>query len=219
MRNFFWFSLLTVAISGNAWAQSAMLGKRAGQWETSAGIYSTSSLTASGSNGSSIDVDSGYGLAFSLGYNVTDQLAVRFDGSWTNPDYTAVVNTVEDGPFELDHELSLFTGQFSGVWNLLPGAFTPYLQAGIGWTYVDSNVADGPPTTGCWWDPWWGYICSDFFSTYSDTSFSWNIGAGLRYELSRSMFVRGGYELLQLDGGEGVDPDFDNFRIELGWKF
>ena len=90
---------------------------------------------------------------------------------------------------------------------------------GIGWTNIDSNVTDGPPVTGCWWDPWWGYICAPFYSTYNDTNFSWNVGAGLRFDFSRTMFVRGGYEMTTIDGNSSADPTFDAFRIELGWKF
>jgi hypothetical protein len=53
----------------------------------------------------------------------------------------------------ISHRLSHFTGQVDGVWNVLEGPFTPYLQAGVGWTHLDSNVSYGAPSTGCWWDP------------------------------------------------------------------
>jgi opacity protein-like surface antigen len=210
---------LCTGLSAPVFAQMKSMVARTGHWEGSVGLYGTSSESASGTNGSGIDVDGGIGLSLGLGYHFSEHLAVRFDGSWARPDYSARFNTEEDGLVEIDQELSLFSGQVSGVYHLLPGAFTPYLQAGIGWTYVDSNVADGPPVTGCWWDPWWGYICSNFFSTYSETSFSWNLGAGLRYDLNRDMFVRGGYEMLSIDSGEGVKPAFDTFRLEIGWKF
>jgi opacity protein-like surface antigen len=93
------------------------------------------------------------------------------------------------------------------------------VQAGLGWTYIDSNVSDGRPTTGCWWDPWWGYVCADFYDTYDDNRFSYGAGAGLRYEFRNGMFVKGSYNLLELDGeGNGADPSFDLWRLELGWK-
>jgi opacity protein-like surface antigen len=193
--------------------------QRAGKWESTFGLYLTGSESAGGINESSVDIDSGYGAGFSAGYNFTQNLALRFDGSWSRADYEAVLDSEDDGLVTISHRLSAFTGQFNGVWNILDGAFTPYLQAGVGWTYLDSNVSDGPPTTGCWWDPWWGYICSNFYSTYSETNFSWNVGAGLRYEFGRGMFVRGGWEQTTIDGGKGVDPSFDAFRFELGWLF
>ncbi len=193
--------------------------KRAGKWETNIGLYISGSESEDGLNNSSIDVDTGYGFGFGIGYNFSDHLALRFDGSWVRPDYDAILDTEDEGLVEISHRLSMFNGQFNGVWNILDGPFTPYLQAGVGWTYIDSNVADGPPSTGCWWDPWWGYICAPFYSTYSDTNFSWNVGAGLRYELGRGMFVRGAWERTHIDGGSGVDPEFDAYRFELGWMF
>lgn len=191
--------------------------QRAGKWETTFGLYLTGSESVGGTRESSVDIDSGWGAGFSVGYNFTQNLALRFDGAWSRADYDAVLDTEDNGLVEISHELSAFTGQFNGVWNILDGAFTPYLQAGIGWTYLDSNVRDGPPSTGCWWDPWWGYICSNFYSTYNETNFSWNVGAGLRYEFGRGMFVRGGWEQMTIDGGGGVDPGFDAFRFEFGW--
>ncbi|EAQ98884.1 porin family protein [Congregibacter litoralis] len=193
--------------------------QRSGKWETTIGLYLTGSESSDGLNESSVDIDSGYGIGFSAGYNFTQNLALRFDGSWSRADYDAVLDTEDEGLVFINHRLTTFTGQFNGVWNLLDGPFTPYVQAGIGWTYLDSNVADGPPSTGCWWDPWWGYICSNFYSTYAETNFSWNIGAGLRYEFGRGMFVRGGWEQTTIDGGQGADPTFDAFRAELGWQF
>lgn len=194
--------------------------QRAGRWETTLGVFATSSESASGANGSSIDVDTGYGLAFGVGYNFTQKLALRFDGAFLRADYDAILNTEDEGPVDISHRLTGFNGQINGVWNLLEGNFTPYLQAGIGWTYLDSNVSDGPPSTGCWWDPWWGYICAPFYSTYSDTNFSFNVGAGLRYEFGRGMFARGGWEQTHVDGNSGgADPTFDAFRVEIGWLF
>lgn len=199
------------------WVSSST--QRAGKWETSVGLYLTGSESSDGLNESSVDIDSGYGLAFGVGYNFTQNLALHFDGAWSRADYDAILDTEDDGLVEINHRLSAFTGQFNGVWNIVDGAFTPYVQAGIGWTFLDSNVTDGPPSTGCWWDPWWGYVCSNFYSTYSETNFSWNVGAGLRYEFGRGMFVRGGWEQTNIDGGSGADPSFDAFRAELGWLF
>ncbi len=192
---------------------------REGRWEAGFGLYLTGSESANGLNESSVDIDDGLGFGFSTGYNFTRYLALHFDASWFRADYDAILNTENEGLVGINHRLSAFNGQLKGVWNLFDAAFTPYLQAGIGWTYLDSNVSDGTPSTGCWWDPWWGYICSDFYSTYSDTSFSWNVGAGLRYEFRGGMFARAGWEQITIDGGQGVDPRFDAYRFELGWLF
>lgn len=191
---------------------------RAGQWETTLGVYGTKSENADGTNGSGADIDGTLGLTFSVGYNFSDHLALRFDGSWLAPDYTATLATEERGLVEIDNELDVFSGQFNGVYHLMDGPFTPYVQAGLGWTYIDSNIVDGLPSTGCWWDPWWGYICANFYSTYSTTNFSWNVGLGLRYEFRSDMFIRGGWEQTRIDS-DGTNPSFDALRLEIGWQF
>ena len=33
------------------------------------------------------------------------------------------------------------------------------------------------------------------------------------------MFLRGGWERTHIDGGNGADPQFDSYRVELGWLF
>jgi len=199
------------------WATDTV--NRTGRWETTLGLYGTGEDGTTGPQKSSLDIFRGYGVGFSVGYNFTQNLAMRFDGTWSRADYDAVLNTEDEGIKIISHRLSNFTGQFNGVWNILDGPFTPYLQAGVGWTYLNSNVARGAPSTGCWWDPWWGYVCQNFYSTYRDTNFSFNVGAGLRYEFRRDMFVRGGWERVMIDGREGADPTLDNLRIEVGWLF
>ena len=144
---------------------------------------------------------------------------VGADLEWLSPDYKATLLNDQGETTIIDHKFSQFNGRIKATYNFMDRPFTPYIEGGFGWTYVDSNVADGPPITGCWWHPWWGYICSSFFSTYSDSNFSWNVGVGLRFDLNRDMFIRGGYEMTTIDGNSSADPTFDAFRIELGWTF
>ena len=181
-------------------AGPSVAGERANTWEFSAGLFGTSSEESNGRNGASLDVDSAVGFAFGIGYNFTEKFAVLFNGGYVEPDYEATYNTDE-------------------VWLFMDGPFTPFVTGGFGGTYADSNVSGGPPVTGCWWDPWWGYICQDFFDTYDDTLFSYGIGAGLRYDFENSLFVRGSINRTWADGnGDGADPEFDSWRLEVGWK-
>jgi hypothetical protein len=86
-------------------------------------------------------------------------------------------------------------------------------------TSLDSNIADGLPTTGCWWDYWWGYVCRSYWSTYSDTSFSYGGGLGIRWDINGALFMRASYNLLKIDtGGNSNDPTLDMGRIEIGWR-
>ena len=102
----------------------------------------------------------------------------------------------------------------------LEGPLSPFVEAGIGWSYFDSNVADGPPVTGCWWHPWWGYICSNFYSTFSSTEFSYGAALGLRYIMRGGMTLKLSVNQYWLDvGNAGGDPELNAARLEVGWSF
>ena len=210
-------SLAMLLLNASALAAETDRGRN---WEATLQIIGSGSESSGGEEGSSIRFDSTVGWAFGITYNISEHLSLGFDGSFLRPDYKAVIVPEDDDAFTIRHRASIFNGALNGTWNIMKGNFTPYLQLGIGWTNVDSNVADGPPSTGCWWDPWWGYICSDFYSTYKDNRFSWNAGAGLRYEFQNSMFVKGSINRVYLDGGNNAaDPTFDMWKLELGWMF
>ncbi len=74
--------------------------------------------------------------------------------------------------------------------------------------------------TGCYWHPWWGYICSGYYRTFKGTDFSYGGGAGLRYDFPGGSFVRGSYSVYKLDiGGDAADPELQSLKLEYGWRF
>ena len=202
-------------------AQGQSSGRGQG-WDFSlAGIYQQPDV-ASGQGGSSLDVDDAWGFGFNIGYNFNDRLSVSADFDFLRPDYKAVLVDENDPTniITVDHTLSQFNSRFKGTFNFTDGPFVPYIEAGFGWTNVDSNVADGPPITGCWWHPWWGYICSNFYSTFSQTNTTYGGGIGMRYELVGNSFIKASYNLWQLDtGSQSADPQLESLRIEWGWSF
>jgi len=60
---------------------------------------------------------------------------MHFDASFFRADYDAILDTENQGLVGINHRLSAFNGQLKGVWNIFDAAFTPYLQAGIGWFF------------------------------------------------------------------------------------
>jgi opacity protein-like surface antigen len=193
---------------------------RGGAWEASFILLGSSSESAKGDMGSSIDFDSDVGWGFDATYNINQNLAIGFDAAFLRPKYSAVIVPDGGSPQAIDYKADVFNGAVNGTWNIMKGNFTPYIQVGLGWTHFDSNVTDGPPVTGCWWDPWLGYVCSSFYSTYQDTRFSWNGGLGLRYEFPNDMFMKASYNKVWIDGGKNQsDPDFDMWKLEIGWMF
>jgi opacity protein-like surface antigen len=211
------FVLFTVP--GIALAQ----GNRAHSWEWSFAVLYQESKSMSSAGGSSLKVDDDYGLGVNFGYNLTDHLTLGVDLDWLSPDYQAVLVDDMVSPARtttINHEFSQFNGRIKGTYTFLDGPLMPFVEAGIGWSYFDSNVLDGPPVTGCYWHPWWGYICTNFYSTFSETTFTYGAGVGLRYHFRGGSFLKASYNVWELDGiGNVSDSTISGARVEFGWGF
>ncbi len=209
-----------VLLSFSAFATTAFAqGDRAGTWEAGFSISDFSSESVQGSSGSGLDVESEVGYGFALNYNVTDRLAVGGDLIFSSPDYQAV--RVVDGSLiadTVDAEMDIATLQFKGTFYFTEGALAPYAEIGAGWSKVDSNLVE-ESSTSCWWDPWWGYVCADYYETYSDTRTSLGYGLGLRWELSDAFVARASYSVLEIDGEYTGDTSVDALRVDFQWRF
>jgi len=218
--------LLFVALLSVPAISMAQGSGRAHSWDFSvSGIYQQGD-SASGDGGSSLKVDDEFGFGFNIGYNWTDNLNFSADLEFLRPDYTAVVISEPNPPdgsmqtTRVDHRLSQFNGRFKGTYYLTDGPFVPFVEAGVGWSFIDSNVASGPPQGFCWWHPWWGYVCESFVDTFSSTEFSYGAGAGFRYELLGGSFIKASYNVWKLDTGSSrADPSLESFKLEYGWRF
>ncbi len=215
--------MLAVLWSAALQAQGSFLPQRMERtdtWETYLTFTRQGSVSIGGLQGTDIDFDSAAGFGFGLNYNFNNHLSLGGEFLFARPDYEARFVDENGDPYVIDHTASVFTGQLRGTWNILAGPLTPYVEGSLGWTNVDSNVANGPPVTGCWWDPWWGYICRDFFATYNDSNFSYSIGVGGRWDISPGFAVRAGYTRQKLDLGSSTqDPEFDTARVDLVWRY
>ena len=210
--------IFLAALPGLASAQ----GNRAGAWEWSFAAIYQDSASSGAEGGSNLKLDSELGLGINFGYNFTNKLYLGGDFEWLRPDFSATL--IEDAPdarsTTINHTMSQFNGRIKGVLTFLEGPLSPFVEAGIGWSYFDSNVADGPPITGCWWHPWWGYICENFYSTFSSTEFSYGGALGLRYIMRGGMTWKLSVNQYWLDvGNAGGDPELNAARLEIGWSF
>jgi opacity protein-like surface antigen len=197
-------------------------GNRANTWEASLSAIFQESKSISGGAGSSLNVDSDTGIGINFAYNWSNKLSFGMDFEFLQPDYVATL--VDDtGLLEdlvINHEMSQFNGRFKGTFNLMDGYFTPFLEAGLGWSYFDSNVQDGPPQTGCWWHPWYGYICNNFYDTFDETLFTYGAGVGVRWEFTGGSFLKASYNYWEMDGmGQSEDSALEAGRLEFGWRF
>ena len=211
----------SAAVAAVATSESAIRDERAGEWNLSLQAIYLGSKSGSGSNGSSINIQDDWGLGFMVGYNFTNHFALSFEMNFLEPryDYTFVPEDPNPTPQTISEKLTIFNGLLTGTYNVLEGPVTPFIDLSLGLTNLDSNVTQGLPTTGCWWDYWWGYVCQSWWSTYSDTSFSYGGALGVRWDISSAIFLRASYNLLRIDtGSSSSDPTLDMGRIEIGWR-
>jgi len=195
---------------------------RAGRWEGFFGARLLLSDSADFAGGSSIDTEDDLGFAFGMGYNFNNHWSLSGEMSWADLSYDGDVVSGTDSTISerISGELDVGTIGATLTFHLLEGPLTPYASASLGWTWIDTNIATGSPEFGCWWDPWWGYICTPVVDTVSDDSTNYGLGLGLRWDFGPSAFARFGYEQRWLDiqNANGT-PDFGSFRLDVGGKF
>ena len=179
--------------------------------------FGTSSWTSNG--GTKVDVNGDVGWGFGFGYNLKEQVRLGFEFTWSDTSYNALVVTDLPSIVDVSGILETSTGRFGVQYNILHKALTPFISAGLGWTYVDSNIPTGPAEGGCWWDPWYGQICTTWQPTATDTGFSYGAGVGVRGELTEVFFLQGSYNMAWFDFDNTSSVDFSGWRFEMGWKF
>jgi opacity protein-like surface antigen len=190
-------------------------------WELQASLFSTSSLSLKGEQGSGLAINSDLGFGVGATYNFNNHWALGFGLDWVSPRYTATYIPEAGPPAQtLRANMDTLSLQVNGTYNFLEGPITPFVQAGFGWTNVDSNIASGPPSTGCWWDPWWGYICDTFYSTYGDDLVSWSGAVGVRWDISPYFSLKGSYGILEMNTSPNTqDASIDSFRADFVWRY
>ena len=202
-----------------AWGQGAFQfgpDERAGEWNTIINISYSSSEFLEGPADLSLSIRDAWGFGFGLAYNFNNYLALGFEFNFRSPDYTLTGTPEgETEPQVLSHEMNVFSGLVKGTWHIFPTKFTPFIDINAGFAHLDSNIKNGP--SYCYPDWYWGWVC--FSSTYSDTSFTYGGAAGLRWDITRGFFMRGSYGIQLIDIGNTSDPEFNNARVDFGWRF
>ena len=211
--------VLVVLLSMNAVAEIPN-SYRTERWEGGFRLLGLQGQTLNGDRGSEVRIDDDIGFGFDFAYNLDEHVQFGFALEWVDTDFRTSNEIDPAGRFEGSGELEMTTMALNGTYHFFRKALTPYVQGAIGATYLDTNVPTGPSVPVCWWDPWWGYYCGYDTPTLSDTVFSYEVGAGIRLDVSDRFFMRGGYSQQWLDVDRGVDTlDQGLWRFGIGWVF
>ena len=171
--------------------------------------------------GSSASLDDDFGITATFGYRFNSNLELQVALDWQDTDYDVDLVT-DPGGLHLSGNGSLesFTPRVSVQYNFMPGDFTPFVSAGIGWSFIDTNIPEGRPQNVCWWDPWWGYVCGTVQDSKDIDGFEYQVGAGLRWDFSPGYSMRFAYEKHWIDIDEATStPDVDQFRLGFVFRY
>jgi opacity protein-like surface antigen len=206
---------VTAIFSSLAWAQGSCA--RCGEMEISIPIIYTDSATIEGEGNSEVDINSDWSPAFSIGYNYDSHFNVSGLFSWSSRGYEAKIVGNDLLNNHYNGTLDAFTMMLNGTYYFLDKNITPFVSGGLGLTYTDTNIPSGMGETYCYWDPWWGYVCSSYVPTKTDNSWNYNLGLGLRWDATSSFSLQAGYNKSWVDfgGASGGMPDFDIFKLDI----
>jgi hypothetical protein len=165
-------------------------------------------------------LDDAAGPSFAWGFGLrmappTGNVALRLD--------------IENARFNIDNAALLENDAWSAdagsgrIWDFQLNAefgmkndapFRIYGIAGIGYGQLYANVTEGVLVGGCYWDPWWGYICgsgvaNEILAEASRWAFSSRVGAGMSYKVGYSgpaVFVEARYGMLFTGGESAPEP-------------
>jgi opacity protein-like surface antigen len=198
-------------------APAPVYGPEAGDWEFRVGPIFGLSQNVDFSNGSA-DIKGTIGIKTGAAYYLTEHLALGGNFSFSRGDFSSTVSNNGLAVGVQNGKETSSTLLFDGRYSFLNGPLRPYIGGGLGYSWVDTNIASGAPVAGCWWDPWWGYVCSGYQPTHGTSSWVGQMGAGLQYNFSHEFGVSAGYleNWLKL---ASKSTAIGGFEVMFDWRF
>jgi opacity protein-like surface antigen len=216
-------ALFGTIVPGPADAQnfsSSRPGGRGENWDFILSPIYSESATIDGQGGSSVELNDDWGFGMGLGYNFNDNFQLNGLFNWSYRSYEATVVKGDGTTGRYNNNMESTTLSLNGVYYPMSGNFTPFVSGGVGYTWVDTNIPDGPPVGTCWYDPWYGYWCDSYVPTKTESDFSYNAGIGVRFDVNRQFGLQAGYYKTWIDIGKASDtPDFDIWRFDFIFRF
>jgi opacity protein-like surface antigen len=215
-------AILAVGLLSSHAVMAFQDSSRGNTWEGAFRMTSVQGDTYTAGTGSSAETDNSVGWGFGFGYNVNENLVLSGNFNWADIDYSVIAPAAGGGSPAVKGNGTLETStlSFNGTYNILRKSFTPFVSGGFGATYVDTNVPNGAPYPVCWYDPWYGYYCGTVVPTKQETDFSYAVGAGVRWDVTDSFFMKAAANKLWLDASGNVGhPSFVSYSVDFGIRF
>ncbi|HEY8539411.1 MAG TPA: outer membrane beta-barrel protein, partial [Steroidobacteraceae bacterium] len=188
-------------------------------WEFGAHLLYMNSADVGFRGGSSVSTEDEVGVSIAVAYRFNSRFEVQLDLDSYSVDYDVSIVSDTREPFRGRGTLDTVSPRFSATFNFLEGPLTPYVTAGIGWSFIDTNIPEGPAYLDCFWDPWWGRICERRQDTRTIDDLTYKAGLGLRWDFSPRFTLRVGYEKKWIDFDEATStPDFDQFKAGVMFR-
>jgi len=202
-------------------AQAAFNDSRVEKWEFYLAPKLTNSKVLQFENGAEADINKRSSLAFGFGYNINAHIELSMEFGSSSANYTSTIIPEDPAESPQQSTQSLYTSSLNlgFTYNILSGPLTPYITASIGSTYIDSGIFTGNVGTGCWYYPYWGYVCGPVAQTYTATEINYGGALGLRYDFNRKLYMKGDVGKNYLDFDSSNTSDFTTYRFIFGFMF
>jgi hypothetical protein len=169
--------------------------------------------------------DGGGGISATLARNFNDYLSLGAELSYGEFDHRAAVAAAPGNPasgFEARGKMELVTLRAVANWYLLARPMTPFLAAGAGVTFLDTNFTGEAPANACWIYPWHGQACGAQPPDGTLARLSYGASVGARWDLSREQgFLRAliGGEWIELSEATSGRVGYVQVRADFGLLF
>jgi opacity protein-like surface antigen len=142
----------------------------------------------------------GIGLAF----HFNDFIAIHTDFLFGPATFRS---QVDGGPsYTLGDDGFIQSGRLNVDYNIINRRLTPFITAGIGYQYFEVDQHD------------YDYYYSYYY--YYETDFTWNVGAGVRWNVTDNFFIKatGGAQWLKYEGADNVTTQIEA-ALAIGCTF
>jgi hypothetical protein len=211
--------LILLAFSTGAAAQP-----RGGWNEWSLNLLAIVGSTDEFEGGAAARNDGGVGVGVSMARNLNNYFALGVEGTFAQTQYRATVAPGAGNAgagFESHGTMESAALRLYATWNLLSTPVTPFLTAGAGVIFLDTDLTADPPANACWSYPWHGQVCSDKAPQGALARLTYTAGAGVRIDLpAKQGFVRGYVGGEWIEFAEALSAVATvQFRADFGLRF